>query len=233
MKLFVLTGAGCSAERCLGTFRDRNGLWKRFDPLSLPRRRLSRAILTRCTPSTICAAATCYPPRPTPPMPRWSVWKPGSGRKATSCSSVRRTSTISMNAPVCGRLRTCTANCSRCDACVAKLLCRGLTISAGRTPTHPAALSLPCALMSSGSEKRRFTWTTSYHALYRADMFVAIGTSGAVYPAASFVNEARRMGIRTCEINLESSDNANVFDETLYDPATEVVPLWIELILCM
>lgn len=64
-------------------------------------------------------------------------------------------------------------------------------------------------------------------------MFVAIGTSGAVYPAASFVNEARRMGIRTCEINLESSDNANVFDETLYDPATEVVPLWIELILCM
>ena len=46
-----------------------------------------------------------------------------------------------------------------------------------------------------------------------ADAFVAIGTSGSVYPAAGFVAEARALGIRTCEINLERSDNAHQFEE--------------------
>ena len=52
-----------------------------------------------------------------------------------------------------------------------------------------------------------------YDALLAADLFVAIGTSGSVYPAAGFVTEARGHGIRTCEINLEPSDNARQFDE--------------------
>jgi NAD-dependent deacetylase len=52
-----------------------------------------------------------------------------------------------------------------------------------------------------------------YAALRKADLFVAIGTSGSVYPAAGFVSEARALHIRTCEINLEPSDNANQFDE--------------------
>ena len=47
-----------------------------------------------------------------------------------------------------------------------------------------------------------------YAALNEADLFVAIGTSSSVYPAAGFVSEARALGIRTCEINLEPSDNA-------------------------
>ena len=41
-----------------------------------------------------------------------------------------------------------------------------------------------------------------YDGLLEADLFVAIGTSGSVYPAAGFVAEARGHGIRTCEINL-------------------------------
>jgi NAD-dependent deacetylase len=67
-----------------------------------------------------------------------------------------------------------------------------------------------------------------YPALYEADLFVAIGTSGSVYPAAGFVSEARALGIRTCEINLEPSDNASQFDDKRYGPASEVVPAWIE-----
>jgi NAD-dependent deacetylase len=50
-------------------------------------------------------------------------------------------------------------------------------------------------------------------ALRRSDLFVAIGTSGAVYPAAGFVLEARAMGVETCEINLEAADNADLFDD--------------------
>jgi NAD-dependent deacetylase len=68
-------------------------------------------------------------------------------------------------------------------------------------------------------------------ALLAADRFVSIGTSGSVYPAAGFVSEARRAGIRTCEINLEPSDNARHFDETHYGPAGEVVPRWVESVL--
>jgi len=68
-------------------------------------------------------------------------------------------------------------------------------------------------------------------ALAEADLFVSIGTSGSVYPAAGFVAEARAMGIATCEINLEPSANAYVFDEKLYGPASEVVPGWVARVL--
>ena len=59
-------------------------------------------------------------------------------------------------------------------------------------------------------------------ALAAADLFVAIGTSGAVYPAAGYVAEARGLGIRTVELNLEPSDNAR--PSTM--PATARRPRW-------
>ena len=65
-------------------------------------------------------------------------------------------------------------------------------------------------------------------ALRKADLFVAIGTSGAVYPAAGFVAEARALGLRTCEINLEAADNAELFDEQRYGPASATVPAWVD-----
>jgi NAD-dependent deacetylase len=63
-----------------------------------------------------------------------------------------------------------------------------------------------------------------YRALEACDLFVSIGTSGAVYPAAGFVQEARLAGARTVEINLEPSLGARMFDEGVYGPATEAVP---------
>jgi hypothetical protein len=62
-------------------------------------------------------------------------------------------------------------------------------------------------------------------------LFVAIGVSGAVYPAAGFVAQAGALGIATCEINLEPSDNAELFDERRYGKASEVVPAWVEEVL--
>lgn len=58
--------------------------------------------------------------------------------------------------------------------------------------------------------------------------FVAIGTSGDVYPAAGFVRQARGAGARTVELNLEPSRVAGNFQEGRYGPATEVVPAWVE-----
>jgi NAD-dependent deacetylase len=63
--------------------------------------------------------------------------------------------------------------------------------------------------------------------LRKADLFVAIGTSGAVYPAAGLVAEARAYGLRTCEINHEAADNAGLFDEQRLGPASETVPAWV------
>ncbi len=70
-----------------------------------------------------------------------------------------------------------------------------------------------------------------YAALREADLFVSIGTSGAVYPAAGLVRNARDLGIQTLELNLERSQGSQWFHETRLGPATEVVPAWVSEIL--
>ena len=68
-------------------------------------------------------------------------------------------------------------------------------------------------------------------ALMNADLFVSIGTSGAVYPAAGFVQTAKYRGARTLEINLEPSQGSIFFDERRYGPAGVEVPKWVGEIL--
>lgn len=70
-----------------------------------------------------------------------------------------------------------------------------------------------------------------YQALAECDLFVSIGTSGAVYPAAGFVREARANGARTLELNLEPSQGSRWFDETRLGPASELVPVWVDEVL--
>ena len=68
-------------------------------------------------------------------------------------------------------------------------------------------------------------------ALGKADLFVSIGTSGAVYPAAGFVQTARYAGARTLEINLEPSLGSSYFDAALTGRAGDLVPPWVDLLL--
>ena len=70
-----------------------------------------------------------------------------------------------------------------------------------------------------------------FAALREADLFVSIGTSGAVYPAAGFVEEARQRRVRTLELNLEASQGSRWFHETRQGPATKVVPEWVDEVL--
>ena len=65
-------------------------------------------------------------------------------------------------------------------------------------------------------------------ALMTADLFVSVGTSGAVYPAAGFVQTARYVGARTLELNLEPSLGSYLFDESRTGKAGELVPAWVE-----
>ncbi|MCL6728517.1 NAD-dependent protein deacylase [Sphingomonas sp. SE220] len=68
-------------------------------------------------------------------------------------------------------------------------------------------------------------------ALRECDLFASIGTSGAVYPAAGFVQTARYCGAMTVEMNLEPSQGSIFFDEVRIGPASDVVPTWVEELL--
>ena len=68
-------------------------------------------------------------------------------------------------------------------------------------------------------------------AIVSAGFFVAIGTSGNVYPAAGFASIAAAHGIRTLEINPDETGISGVFDEHRRGPASQVVPAWVEEIL--
>ena len=70
-----------------------------------------------------------------------------------------------------------------------------------------------------------------YSALAMADVFIAIGTSGHVYPAAGFVHEARLHGAHTVELNLEPSQVGSEFEEKHYGLASAVVPEFVDKLL--
>ena len=70
-----------------------------------------------------------------------------------------------------------------------------------------------------------------YAALRQADLFVSIGTSGAVYPAAGFVRDARDLGARTLELNLDRSEGSHWFHQSRQGRAGELVPRWVTEVL--
>lgn len=77
-----------------------------------------------------------------------------------------------------------------------------------------------------------FAMDRIYAALARCDLFISIGTSGNVYPAAGFVSEVKGIGHgKTAELNLEPSEGNHLFDVTRYGKATEVVPAFVDELL--
>ena len=65
------------------------------------------------------------------------------------------------------------------------------------------------------------------NAISRCDLFISIGTSGNVYPAAGFVQIANQSGAKTLEVNLEKSLVASNFDQAVYGKAGDVLPAWV------
>lgn len=103
--------------------------------------------------------------------------------------------------------------------------------------THPSDICQCCG--SSGNLRPDIVWfgempmqmDTIYSALERCDLFMSIGTSGHVYPAAGFVEVANAVGAVTVELNLEPSRRESAFDHHIYGPASEVVPGFVRDIL--
>ncbi len=97
----------------------------------------------------------------------------------------------------------------------------------------------PCSACGTASLRPDIVWFGEmpyrmdeiFQSLASADLFVSIGTSGAVYPAAGFVQQAAAQGARTLELNLEPSAGSRMFDETRLGRASELVPQWVAEVL--
>ena len=231
--VFVLTGAGISAESELGTFRDPNGqgIWARFDPMKLATPEafardpdavlafydLRRRNLMNAKPNAAHFALARAQ----------AALKASGGRLTLVTQNIddlhERAGSVSV-IHMHGELLK-----ARCGSC-----------GAVRPWLDDLTVAHACADCGRSGELRpHVVWFGEMplcmddiaRALRKADLFVAIGTSGAVYPAAGFVAEARALGLRTCEINLEAADNAELFDEQRYGPASATVPAWVDELL--
>lgn len=230
-KIFVLTGAGISAESGLGTFRYREGLWARYDPMKLA----TPQAFTR-NPQEVHAF---YNARREGLLQA----KPNAAHQALGQLEAALTNSG-------GQLFLCTQNIddlherggsqnvvhmhgellkARCIHCMAVSVWRDDLNVTDACPACQRREALRPHVVWFGETP--FQLDVINAALLGSDLFVAIGTSGAVYPAAGLVETASRAGIRTCEINLEPSDNARKFDDAHYGMASEAVPNWIADIL--
>jgi NAD-dependent deacetylase len=118
---------------------------------------------------------------------------------------------------------------ARCTACEA--------IAEWRADLEPSTSCPGCA--AAGGLRPHVVWFGEmplemeriYAALAECGLFLSIGTSGTVYPAAGFVQEAHAAGARTVELNLEPSEGHSLFAERIYGPAGRIVPDFVERLL--
>ncbi len=223
-RIVILTGAGISAESGLGTFRDRGGLWERVDLQAVatpegfardPARVLEFYNLRRRD----CLAA--QPNAAHRALARLQDAWPGEvvlvtqniddlHERAGFRGPIHMHGWITRAlCPVCAHRWDAPEVMRPADPCPA----------CGAAPTRPDIVWFG---------EMPYEMERIQDALARADLFVSIGTSGNVYPAAGFVAEARAAGARTLELNLEPSAGASLFHAARHGPATRLVPAWVE-----
>lgn len=228
MRIFILTGAGISAESGLKTFRDNDGLWEnhRVEAVATPEAfahdpalvhrfyNLRRAALAEVKPNPAHRALAQLQ----------QALREQGGALTLVTQNVDNLherggalDVIHMHGELSQAL------CSACDF--------RWEATQDLTPTSHCP-----ACRTAGSPRPDIVWfgEMPYHmnrieaALERANLFVSIGTSGAVYPAAGFVQAARARGIKTLELNMEPSLGSTYFDDARQGPAGTLVPAWVD-----
>ncbi len=231
-RIVVLTGAGISAESGIATFRDKDGIWAKVnvEDVATPeafarnpqrvldfynmRRNLGGGAKPNAAHFALARLECEYPAR-------------HGGQVLVVTQNVDplhemagTKNLIHMHGEYCKTL------CNHCQA------------------RHPWEMDAPaleagakCAACGkAGGVRPDIVWFGEmpyqmdriYEELAEADLFLSIGTSGNVYPAAGFVAEARSNGAHTVELNLEPSEGSRLFGETHHGPATQVVPAYVE-----
>ena len=226
--IVVLTGAGLSAESGLGTFRDHGGLWEEFDLEAV------------ATPQGFARD----------PARVHEFYNLRRRRVRSAQPNAAHLALARLEREHQGEVLTVTQNVDPLHEAagsknlihmhgeLARVLCAACEESVEWT--GDLSTETVCAACGKeGAMRPDVVWFGEmpremdriYEALFACDLFVSIGTSGSVYPAAGFVAEARGTGAHTVELNLEPSDGTSLFAEAHYEPATEIVPRFVERLL--
>ena len=225
--IVVLTGAGVSAESGLQTFRAADGLWEdhRVEDVATPEAFARDPALVQRFYDMRRAAIMAARPNPAhAALARLDAAWPGELLIVT-----QNIDDLHERAGARRVLHMHGEGLSAwCTACDARLRWTGTLLDDPPCPSCGARALRPDIVWFG---EMPYRMDEIFVALREADLFVSIGTSGAVYPAAGFVRQARECGARTLELNLERSQGSTWFHESRLGPASAVVPEWVEEVL--
>ena len=225
--IVVLTGAGISKESGLDTFRDAGGLWSRVrledvatpeafarDPSRVHRfyNARRRNLLTNNVEPNAAHTALAILER---------EWDGAFLLVTQNLDDLHDRAGSRRLIHMHGEMLK-----SRCESCGAVLPCRDDLGVDTACPRCAEAGGMRPHVVWFG--EMPFEMDRIYAALGACRIFISIGTSGSVYPAANVVAAARAVGAQTVELNLEPSEGASLFAECHYGPATRVVPTYVE-----
>ena len=225
--IVILTGAGVSAESGVATFRGPGGLWEghRVEDVCTPQALAHDPVLVhRFYDERRAKLASVAPNAAHAALARLDAEWPGELLLVTqNVDDLHERAGSKRLIHMHGELNS--ALCAECDA--RKAWTGGL---APRTRCATCgAPSLRPDIVFFGEMPYQMDAIDA--AISRADLFVSIGTSGAVYPAAGFVRTARYHGADTLELNLDRSEGSAWFGESRLGPAGTLVPQWVESLL--
>jgi NAD-dependent deacetylase len=226
-KIVILTGAGISAESGLSTFRDAGGIWDDYaiEDVATPEAferdpalvhhfyNLRRANLANVIPNAAHKA-----------LARLETAYPGQVLIITqNVDDLHERAGSTQLLHMHGELKR-----ALCHTCGHRWAAPDKMYPSDRCPSCKDKATRPDIVwfgeVPYGAE-------VIDPALNSADVFVSIGTSGNVYPAAAYAQHCSRLGAHTIELNLEPSINQRDFAEVEYGPATEIVPRWVDQML--
>ena len=227
-RIVILTGAGLSAESGLATFRDKDGIWAkhRIEDVATPEAFARDPGRVLAFYNTRRAGARGVRPNAAhEALARLEAGFPGEVMTVTQNidplhEMAGTKNLIHMHGEI---MKALCANCGTRapweEDLTVDLVCQDCGKSGGMRPDVVWFGEMP------------YRMEEIYAALGACDLFISIGTSGNVYPAAGFVAEAREAGAHTVELNLEPSAGVTLFNEAIHGKATEVVPAYVERLL--
>jgi NAD-dependent deacetylase len=225
--IVILTGAGISAESGIDTFRSEGGIWeqRRVEDVATPEAfARDPDLVLRFYDMRRAAIQTKLPNAAHDALARLDAeWSGGLLIVTQNVDDLHERAGAARVLHMHGEHLN--AWCTSCDT---------------RSPWVSALFERPpCPACGARQLRPDVVWFGEmpyrmdeiYTAIRHCDLFVSIGTSGAVYPAAGLVRQARDLGAQTLELNLEPSKGSAWFQRSRLGAATELVPEWVAEIL--
>jgi NAD-dependent deacetylase len=226
-RIVVLTGAGVSAESGVPTFRDADGLWEghRVEDVATPEAYDHQPMVVhRFYDARRAALAGVEPNDAHRALARLEAAVGDDLLVVTqNIDDLHERGGSTRVLHMHGRLRA-----AWCRACDSRVEWEGDLADLPPCPACGVTELRPDVVWFG---EIPYEMDRIFAALDDADVFVSIGTSGAVYPAAGFVQYAAGRGAHTLELNLEPSAGSHLFAEARHGPASVLVPAWVSEVL--